>query len=253
MTEKENQRILELEEENKLLREQLNKRERFIRSVVSPYLSDEVMEEIIEHPDEIRIGGERRLVTIMFTDLRKSTEISESMSAAAFIDMLNHYFGEMIEIVNAWQGNILSFVGDAVVAVFGAPRPNEEAARDAVACAVAMQRRMTAVNQWNTQQGYPDLGMGIGIHTGEAILGTIGSETRAKYDMIGRNVNLASRIEGFTAGGQILISTETLHAAGDLVKINERGEQWVKPKGIHDPILIHDVIGYGTQHLPDKS
>lgn len=78
--------------------------------------------------------------------------------------MLNHYLEEMIEIINAWQGNILEFAGDAIVVVFGAPRVNEDSARDAVACAVAMQRRMSAVNEWNRGEGYPEISMGIGIH-----------------------------------------------------------------------------------------
>ena len=202
------EKLRTLEEENARLRETLRQRDEFIRRTMGRYLTDEVLEEILSEGERVKIGGERRVVTILFSDIRGSTRLSECMDAVDFIRMLNHYLEEMIEIVNAWQGNILSFVGDAIVAVFGAPRPNEDAARDAVACAVAMQRRMPAVNAWNREQGFPELSMGIGIHTGEAILGNIGSQTRMKYDMIGRNVNLASRIEGFTRGGQILVSRE---------------------------------------------
>ena len=189
---------------------------------------------------------------MMFTDLRRSTELSEQMEPMQFIDMLNHYISEMIEIINAWQGNILDFVGDAIVVVFGAPRINKDSARDAVACAVSMQRRMEAVNAWNRERGYPELGMGIGIHSGTAILGNIGSETRRKYDMIGRNVNLASRIEGYTEGGQILISSECLRAAGELVHENPAGRRKVRPKGIKKDILIHEVIGFGKRSLAEE-
>lgn len=150
---------------------------------------------------------------MLFCDLRNSADMSESMHSSDFLNMLNHFLSMMISLINAWNGNILEFVGDAIVVVFGAPQPNETAARDAVACAVAMQRRMPAVNLWNAERGYPEISMGIGIHTGEAILGNIGSNIRTKYDMIGRNVNLTSRIEGFTKGGQILISPETYEAA----------------------------------------
>ena len=101
-----------------------------------------------------------------------------------------------------------------------------------------MQRRMAAVNEWNRAQGYPEIAMGIGLHTGEAILGNIGSETRTKYDMIGRNVNLASRVQRATRGGQILASTELIQAAGDRVLVNEAGSIWVKPKGIQTDILL---------------
>ena len=243
-------RIKELETENQALLDMLRQRDQFIHNTMGSYLSEEVLEEVLQQKTDIRIGGERRVVTILFSDIRKSTELSESMNPVDFIDMLNHYLGEMIEIINSWQGNILSFVGDAIVAVFGAPKPNEQAARDAVASAVAMQRRMDAVNIWNEEHGFPEIVMGIGIHTGEAILGNIGSETRTKYDMIGRNVNLASRIEGFSRGGQILISPETLHAAGDQLILNKQGEQWVRPKGIQEDILLYEVIGFGSYMLP---
>lgn len=249
MTAEESRRIRELEEENAALKARLHERDEAMRRTLASYLSDEVLEEVLEKDRSVRIGGERRVVTMMFTDIRRSTQLSESMNATDFIDMLNHYLEEMIEIVNAWQGNILSFVGDAIVTVFGAPRPNDDAARDAVACAVAMQRRMPMVNAWNAERGYPELSMGVGIHTGEAILGNIGSQTRAKYDMIGRNVNLASRIEGFTGDDEILISTETLEAAGDQVILNPAGERWVRPKGIQTDILLHQVTGYGSRMI----
>ena len=242
--------IQELEEEVSRLKETLRQREEFIRCTIGRYLTDEVLETIIESGDAIRIGGERREVSMLFCDIRRSTELSEQMDAVAFIRMLNHYLEEMIEIINSWQGNILEFVGDEIVVVFGAPRPNEFSARDAVACAVAMQRRMETVNDWNREQGYPEIAMGIGIHTGEAILGNIGSQTRTKYDMIGRNVNLASRIQGYTRGGQILVSTETLTAAGENVIENEQGAFWARLKGIQEDVLLHDIIGFGRQHLP---
>jgi len=241
--------LLSLRRENARLRAMLRDEKAFIRSTFGRYLTDEVLDQILSDEGRLSIGGERRVVSIMFTDLRRSTELSEALPPTDFIRMLNHYFSEMIEIINAWQGNILEFVGDAIVAVFGAPRENEDSARDAVACAVAMQRRMKAVNAWNREQGYPEIAMGIGLHTGEAILGNIGSETRTKYDMIGRNVNLASRVQGYTTGGQILATDELLAAAGGQVIVNEAGAMHVTPKGIHEPIRLHDIIGYGKQRL----
>ena len=244
------ERIRSLEEEVFSLKAAVSARDELIRGTFGRYLTEEVLEEIMKHPTRTSIGGERRVVSILFTDLRRSTELSEQMEPTDFLTMLNHFFEEMIEIINAWQGNILDFVGDAIVVVFGAPRENECSARDAIACAVAMQRRMKAVNAWNHERGYPDISMGIGIHTGEALLGNIGSQTRAKYDMIGRNVNLASRIEGFTQGGQILVSEEALTAAGPQVKIREEGNLLVKPKGISDEIPLYDVIGFASSLLP---
>ena len=244
-----NEKIAALEAENAQLRETLEQRDKFIRSTFGSFLTDEVLDEILAETEGVRIGGERRVVSILFSDLRDSTALSEQMAPVDFIRMLNHYLSEMIEIINAWQGNILDFVGDAIVVVFGAPRENSLSARDAVACAVAMQRRMGVVNAWNREQGYPEITMGIGLHTGDAILGIIGSETRMKYDMIGRNVNLASRVQGYTAGGQILATDELLDAAGEGVLVNEAGTMYVTPKGIQGQIRLHDIVGYCSQRL----
>ena len=245
--------IKALRTENEQLRRSLQERERFIHRTFGRYLTDEVLEEILSEKGEVRIGGQRCHVAMLFADLRRSTALSEEMDPGDFIQMLNHFFGEMIEIINAWQGNITDFVGDEIVAVFGAPRPSSFNARDAAGCAVAMQRRMPAVNEWNRAQGYPDIAMGIGLHTGEAILGNIGSETRMKYDMIGRNVNLASRVQGYTGGGQILATGELVKAAGDQVVINEAGCIWVQPKGIQSEIRLYDIVGFGKQRLPEAA
>ena len=168
--EAESQRLRELEAENQRLQELADKNQKLHRLIdenvilkslfekmsettlqdIGSYFTNEVLENLLTTRDGLRIGGERKKVTILFSDLRRSTEISELLDATAFIRMLNHYLEEMIEIINAWQGNILDFVGDAIVVVFGAPRPNEYSARDAVACAVAMQRRMQTVNEWNS-------------------------------------------------------------------------------------------------------
>ena len=250
MSDKKIQSIEEAEKEISRLQNAIRHRDEFIRKTFGRYLTDEVVEEILDSKDGLKIGGERREVSILFTDLRHSTEISEQMNPEDFIRMLNHYLSEMIEIINAWQGNILEFVGDAIVVVFGAPKVNDESARDAVACAVAMQRRMEAVNAWNREHGFRELAQGIGIHKGAAILGNIGSQTRMKYDMIGRNVNLTSRIEGYTEGGQILVSDEALEAAGSLVHTDPDGDLKVKPKGIKEEITIHSVIGFGKSRIP---
>ena len=147
------EKLLEAEEEIRRLKDSLESRDRFIHDTFGRYLTSEVLEEILSGKTQVQIGGERRVVTIMFADLRQSTMLSEIMDPVDFISMLNHFLAGMIEIVNAWQGNILEFVGDAIVAVFGAPRVNDYAARDAAACAVAMQRLMPRVNEWNVQQG----------------------------------------------------------------------------------------------------
>ncbi|MDO4539079.1 MAG: adenylate/guanylate cyclase domain-containing protein [Coriobacteriales bacterium] len=109
---------------------------------------------------------------------------------------------------------------------------------------------MKQVNSWNREQGYPEIEMGIGIHTGEAIMGCIGSETRMKYDAIGRNVNLAARLVSYAQGGQIYVSDATLAEAGDDIVERPEGKQFVTPKGIAGEICIHDIAGIGSLRLP---
>ena len=117
----------------------------------------------------------------------------------------------------------------------------EDDALRAVACAVEMQLAMEDVNRWNKEQGYPEVAMGIGLNTGEVVVGNIGSERRCKYGIVGRHVNLAARIESYTVGGQILIPEQTLAACGDLLRIDDQME--VMPKGVKEPITIYDVGG----------
>ena len=242
------ERIAELEAEVARLKKKVRDKEREHRLIMGRYVTDEVLRALLSSGGTV--AGERREVTMMFTDIRRSTELSEMMNAEDYINLLNHYLDDMITIVDSWQGNILEFAGDAIISVFGAPQENPDAAQSAIYAAVCMQRRMESVNKWNRAQGYPDIEMGVGIHTGDAIVGCIGSEARMKYDVIGRNMNLASRAEGFTKGGQILITDETLAAAGDEVLENTSGMLHVSPKGIADIVCLHDVVGIGHLKIP---
>lgn len=242
-------RIAELEQEVERLTHAIEANERTFRLTFGRYVTTEVMEQLASSSDAV-ISGERREVTMMFTDLRNSTELAEAMEPEAYIRLLNHYLKEMIFILNGWKGNILEFAGDSIVCVFGAPQKNPDAAESAIYSAVAMQRRMAKVNEWNLSEGYPAIQMGVGIHTGEAIVGCIGSNARMKYDVIGRNMNLASRVEGFTKGGQILVTDNTLLAAGDDVVVREGGSMFVRPKGIQDQVRVHDVVGIGSLRIP---
>lgn len=242
-------RIQELEREVDRLKRTIAENERSYRQTMGRYVTTEVMEQLTATTDAV-VTGERREVTMMFTDLRNSTELSEIMDPESYIRLLNHYLEDMIFIIDGWKGNILEFAGDAIVSVFGAPQENPDAASAAIHSAVAMQRRMAKVNEWNQAEGYPRIQMGVGIHTGEAIVGCIGSEARMKYDVIGRNMNLASRVEGFTRGGQILVTDETLLAAGDEVVVREGGSRLVSPKGVHGKVRVHDVVGVGRLRIP---
>lgn len=235
----------------KALNRQLEVRNEFIKKTFGRYLSDDIVDHILNDSNGLGIGGKKQVVTIMFSDLRGFTAISEKMEPHELIKMLNHYLSEMIEIIAAHNGTILEFIGDAIVSVYGAPEISVTAEADAVACAIEMQCGMSAVNAWNAERAYPRLEMGIGVHTGEVVLGNIGSERKTKYDIIGKNVNLASRIESYTVGGQILISAVTKNAVGDALRT--RGEQAIVPKGVKSPIMIYDVEALGRYSMPDET
>lgn len=187
------------------------------------------------------------------TDLRGFTSISEKLPAESCLKMINIYLDVMTDIILKYHGTIDEFIGDAILAIFGAPAKQPDDVKRSVACAIAMQNAMQEVNRKNIEQGFPEVQMGIGINTGELVVGNIGSSKRTKYGVVGSNVNLTSRIESYTVGGQILVSESTVHACEGLLRIDSQME--VKPKGVKEPITIYEIGGIGGQYnvyLPVK-
>ena len=229
-------------EQIKALNEQLKLRNELISETFGRYLSDEIVERLLNSPDGCKLGGEKQEVTIIMSDIRGFTAMSEIMPPVELMTMLNHYLALMTEIIQKYKGTIIEFIGDAVFAIFGAPIECENGAENAVKCAVEMQNAMEAVNRYNEERGYPYLEMGIGINTGEVILGNIGSEKRAKYGVVGQNVNLAGRIEGYTVGGQILASESTVSR---IAECEYRSVHEINPKGIKVPINVYDIAAVG--------
>jgi adenylate cyclase len=217
-----------------------------IRRVFGRYLSDEIVANLLETPEGLKLGGERRKITILTSDLRGFTSFSERLSPEEVIKILNFYLGYMADVITQYQGTIDEFMGDGILVLFGAPTAREDDGVRAVACAVAMQLAMVPVNEQMKEWGLPELQMGIGINTGEVVVGNIGSEKRTKYGVVGSQINLTYRIESYTTGGQILISESTLKEAGSLVKID--GQKQVTPKGVTQPIIIYEVGGIGGEY-----
>ncbi len=229
----------------------LEVRSEFIRGIFGRYVSDAVVRQLLETPGGLRMGGERRVVTVVMSDLRGFTPEAERLSPERVVSLLNIYLGEMSDVVLRHGGTIDEFLGDAVLALFGAPIAREDDARRALACAVEMQSAMERVNARAGDLGLPQMGMGIGIHTGEVVAGNIGSEKRAKYGVVGSPINLASRIQGYSLGGQILASEESVLAAGDGVSIGSRFQ--VHPKGVREPVSILEVVGVAGTRLAVRS
>ena len=232
---------------------QLEVRNRFIRETFGRYLSDDVVDSILESPEGLDLGGEKRTVTIMMTDLRGFTAISERLPAEDVVTVINNYLSAMTEIILKYLGTIDEFIGDAILVIFGAPVLREDDAQRAVACAIEMQMAMDDVNERNRAAGYPEVAQGIGINTGEVVVGNIGSEKRSKYGVVGRNVNLTARVESYTVGSQTFISEATKAACGSILRIDDQME--VMPKGVREPITIYEVGGIGGRYnlfLPEK-
>ncbi len=233
---------------------QLEKANRFIRKTFGQYLSDDIVDAILESPEGAALGGEKRFVTIMMTDLRGFTAIGERLPAEDVVGIINIYLETMTEIILKHQGTIDEFIGDAIFVIFGAPVLRENDAKRAVACAVEMQLAMADVNRRCRENGYPEVQQGIGINSGQIVVGNIGSKKRTKYGVVGRNVNLTSRIESYTVGGQIFISENTLDECGrHLLRIDDEME--VMPKGVKKPITIYEVGGIRGEFnlfLPEK-
>jgi adenylate cyclase len=154
---------------------------------------------------------------------------------------LNLYLGAMAGVITAHHGTVNEFIGDGILAIFGAPIRRDDAAENAVRCALAMQLAMDSVNGEIAALGVPPLEMGIGINTGEVVVGNIGSAKRAKYGVVGSNVNLASRIEAATVGGQVLVAESTVRAIPARLEIN--AEHLLQPKGSMQPMRVFDVTG----------
>ncbi len=228
------------------LNKQLEMRNKLLNEAFGRFLSDEIVRQLLETPDGLALGGRKNTLTIMMSDLRGFTAMSERMDAESLVSMLNHYLGEMTEIIEKRDGTIIEFIGDGILAIFGAPVHTLSHASDAVAAAVEMQHDMSVVNAWNLEHGYPELEMGIGINTGEVIVGNIGSEIRTKYGVVGAHVNLCGRIESYTVGGQILVSPMTMECIKEDVTVEAVEE--VFPKGTDKPLRLSHVTGIGGKY-----
>ncbi len=241
-------------EEARRLTAELERHNQFIRKTFGRYLSKEVVESLLSSPEGLRLGGEKRNVTIMMSDLRGFTALSEKLDPEQVVAVLNNYLGKMAEIVTAYNGTIDEFIGDAILALFGAPIHREDDAERAVVCALQMQLAMREVNEENRKNGFPELEMGIALNTGECVVGNIGSQKRAKYGVVGSHVNLTGRIESYTVGGQILISKATADAVGAELKLGD--ELQLGAKGFREPVKVYELLGIGGKHdlvLPARS
>lgn len=225
---------------------QLEARNAFIRDTFGRYVSDDVVAALLGAPEALRLGGEARTVTIMITDLRGFTALAGRLDPEEVVAYLNDYFERMVELILRYRGTINEIMGDGILVIFGAPTSAADDAERAVACALAMQIAMREFSSERCARGLLTAEMGIGLHTGQVIVGNIGSARRAKYTVVGTPVNLASRIESYTTGGQVLISEDTRRAVS--AELTVQGQLRIEPKGARESLAVHDVVGIGAPH-----
>jgi class 3 adenylate cyclase len=226
----------------------------FIRDTFGRYVTKEVVDELLGSPDGLRLGGEGRTVTILVTDLRGFTALAATLAPAAMLEILNRYLERMVPVIRRHRGTIDEIQGDGILAFFGAPLAAADDPVRAVACGLEMQLALQELNAEQRGRGLPELAMGIGINTGEVIVGNIGSEQRTKYGAVGSAINMAYRIESHTVGGQVLLSAETWERVRPLARV--RGTVTAEFKGLDRPLTLHDVSGLGGEYqlfLPERA
>ena len=214
-------------------------REEVARANYSRFLPEYVVKQMLENPDSFKLGGVNQTITILFADIRGFTRISEHAPPEKIVGLLNRYFSAMTDIIFAHGGTLDKYLGDGLMALFGAPTATPEDASNALNAAVAMQRRVLSINQELREEGFPEIGVGMGLHTGEVTVGYIGSERRSEYTAIGDAVNTASRLETNAKGGEILISDATAKAANSRYKLEARDAISVKNR--QQPVALWEV------------
>jgi adenylate cyclase len=191
-------------------------REEVARANYSRFMPEYVVKQLLNNPHSFKLGGVNQTVTILFADIRGFTAFAERESPEKVVGLLNRYFSLMSEIIFSHGGTLDKYIGDGLMAIFGAPNASPEDAKNALKAAVTMQVQLITLNKELEAEGFQRIQIGIGLHTGVATIGYIGSDRRSEYTAIGDTVNLASRLESSANGGQILVSEATVQAGGNL-------------------------------------
>jgi len=216
------------------------KEEEELRGSLSRYVGEHLVERLINSKKGVFLENERREVTILFADIRSFTTIAERMPAENVIVMLNQFFDIVVDIVFKNDGILDKFVGDQLMAVFGIISPDSSAPYDAVKTAIEMQDASEDLMNLRRKQDKETFEIGIGINTGSAIVGNVGSENRMDYTVIGDSVNVAARLQQMAKGGEIIIGEQTYRQIQDRFRAEKKGEISVKNKT--EPVMCYEVI-----------
>lgn len=214
-------------------------REEVARANYSRFMPEYVVKQLLDNPSSFRLGGVNQTITVLFADIRGFTSISEKENPEKVVGLLNKFFSAMTEIIFENGGTLDKYIGDGLMALFGAPTASEEDALNSVKAAVTMQKKLATLNPELRAEGLPEITVGIGLHTGVATIGYIGSDRRSEYTAIGDTVNLASRLQSNAGGGEILMSDATAQACGNRIPVTERESLTVKNRT--QPVNVLEV------------
>jgi len=223
---------------------------RFIRNTFSYYLSPDVINDLLTNPDKLKLGGENKRVTIFFSDIAGFTSISEKLPTERLVPLLNEYLTEMSDIVLKNRGTVDKYIGDAVMAIFGAPMDYPDHAASAVLSALEMHERLLELNKKWKEQGLPPVNCRVGLNTGEVKVGNMGSLKRMDYTVIGDEVNLASRLEGANKayGTRLMLSESTFNDAKDAIEAREL--DLLAVVGKQKPVRVYQALARKGQLDP---
>ncbi len=214
---------------------------RHVSEAFAHYVSKELLSEIMHNPGSLRLGGERRNITVLFSDIRDFTSIAEHVSPEKLVEFLHVFFNAMTSVIHSHHGVVDKFIGDAIMAIFGAPVPSNDHARNAVSSGIGMMKALTELGRHSERILGTGIGIGIGIHTGEAIVGNMGSDKRFDYTAIGDTVNIASRLEGANKffGSTCILSESTMQMLKNDVRARQLGI--VRVKGKSEGIMLYEL------------
>jgi adenylate cyclase len=211
-----------------------------IKRAFTRYVARQVVDEILKDPEKLALKEERRDVTVLFCDMRGFTSLAERLSPEAVVGVLNDFYTLMVDTTAKNDGIVDKFLGDGVMAIFGAPIVHEDHAVRAVKTALAMQAGVAELSRKRAREGEDPIAVGIGVSAGEAVAGTVGTEDRMEYTVIGDSVNLAARLESNAKPGQILISHRTQQKVDGIVNVRALGA--IRVKGKEEQVEVYEVL-----------
>ena len=233
-----------------------SRQKRFIKDAFSTYLAPSVVKQLIDSPEKLVLGGEKRVITAFFSDIQSFTSIAEKLSPEKLVEILNEFLTEMTDIILKYEGTVDKFEGDAIIAFFGAPNDLENHVATACAVSIEMQKKLAKLREKWKAEGKPELMMRIGLCSGPAVVGNMGSKNRMDYTMMGDTVNIAARLEGVNKvyGTYTLISETTYRAAGEGFIFREIDK--INVVGKKEPITVYQLLGYACdsdEHMTQVS